>query len=52
MIVNYKRVERPYREEGLAVRRTRKRVARDGRGRAAVPGRPNLQWGVDFVSDA
>ena len=41
-----------YREEGLAVRRRRrKRVARDGRGRAALPGRPNQQWGVDFVSD-
>ncbi len=53
VVVNHKRVERLYREEGLAVRRrTRKRVARDGRGRAAVPGRPNQQWGVDFVSDA
>ena len=53
VIVNHKRVERLYREEGLAVRRRRrKRVARDGRGRAAVPGRPNQQWGVDFVSDA
>jgi putative transposase len=53
VIVNHKRIERLYREEGLAVRRrTRKRVARDGRGRAAVPGRPNQQWGVDFVSDA
>jgi putative transposase len=53
VIVNHKRVERLYREEGLAVRRrTRKRVARDGRGRAAVPGRPNQQWGIDFISDA
>jgi putative transposase len=53
IVVNHKRVERLYREEGLAVRRrTRKRVARDGRGRAALPGRPNQQWGVDFVSDA
>ena len=51
--VNHKRVERLYRAEGLAVRqRGRKRVARDGRGRAALPGRPNQQWGVDFVSDA
>jgi putative transposase len=50
--VNHKRIERLYREEGLAVRRrTRKRVARDGRGRAALPGRPNQQWGIDFVSD-
>ena len=53
VIVNHKRVERFYREEGLAVRRRRrKRVARDGRGRAALPGRPNQQWGVDFISDA
>jgi putative transposase len=53
VIVNHKRVERLYREEGLAVRRrTRKRVARDGRGRATVPERPNQQWGVDFISDA
>jgi putative transposase len=53
VIVNHKRVERLYREEGLAVRRRRrKRVARDGRGRAAMPARPNQQWGVDFISDA
>jgi putative transposase len=53
VIVNHKRIERLYREEGLAVRRrTRKRVARDGRGRAGLPGRPNQQWGIDFVSDA
>jgi putative transposase len=53
VIVNHKRVERLYRQEGLAVRRrTRKRVARDGRGRAALPERPNQQWGIDFVSDA
>jgi putative transposase len=52
VIINHKRVERLYREEGLAVRRRpRKRVARDGRGRAALPTRPNQQWGVDFVSD-
>ncbi len=52
VIINHKRVERLYREEGLAVRRrTRKRVARDGRGQAALPGRPNQQWGIDFVSD-
>jgi putative transposase len=53
VIINHKRIERLYREEGLAVRRRRrKRVARDGRGRAAVPERPNQQWGIDFVSDA
>jgi len=52
VIVNHKRVERLYREEGLAVRRrSRKRVARDGRGRATLPACPNQQWGIDFVSD-
>jgi putative transposase len=52
VIINHKRIARLYREEGLAVRRrTRKRVARDGRGRAALPTRPNQQWGIDFVSD-
>jgi putative transposase len=52
VVVNHKRIERLYREEGLAVpRRRRKRVARDGRGRAALPERPNQQWGIDFVSD-
>ncbi len=51
--VNHKRIERLYRQEGLSVRRRKhKRVARDGRGRAAAPGRPNQQWGVDFLSDA
>lgn len=53
VLVNHKRVERLYREEGRAVRRRRrKRVARDGRGRATLPTRPHQQWGVDFVSDA
>lgn len=53
VIVNHKRIERLYREEDLAVRRrTRKRVARDGRGRAALPQQPNAQWAIDFVSDA
>jgi putative transposase len=53
VIVNHKRIERLYRAEDLAVRRrTRKRMARDGRGRAALPERPNHQWAIDFVSDA
>lgn len=53
VIVNHKRIERLYREEDLAVRRrTRKRMTRDGRGRAALPERPNHQWAIDFVSDA
>jgi len=53
VVVNHKRIERLYRAEQLNVRRrTRKRVARDGRGRADSPSRPNEQWAIDFVSDA
>jgi putative transposase len=52
VIVTHKRIARRSREEGLTVRRRRrKRVAGDSRGRAALPERPNQQWGVDFVSD-
>lgn len=50
--VNRKRVQRLYREEGLAVRRKGKRK------RSQVPrpvrqplGRPNERWSMDFVSD-
>ena len=50
-LVNYKRVERLYRLENLAVRRR-------GRKRLAVPRvprpvalHPNATWGIDFVSD-
>ena len=49
--VNYKRVERLYRLEGLAVRRRhRKRVAVPRVPRPAAAG-PNDIWGIDFVSD-
>ena len=53
VVVNHKRIERLYREDGLAVRRRgRKRVARAGRGRPAPPSRPNEQWALDFLGDA
>lgn len=52
VVVNHKRVERLYRADGLAVRRRgRKRVARRERGRPPMPGRPNQQWALDFLSD-
>jgi putative transposase len=52
IIVNHKRVERLYRAEDLAVRRRgRKRLARNGRGAAPAPQRPNERWGLDFMSD-
>ena len=51
--VNHKRVARLYGEEGLAVRRrSRKRLAREGRGPAPAPVAPNERWGLDFMSDA
>lgn len=49
--VNYKRAERLYRLEGLAVRRRkRKRVAVPRVPRPVVT-QPNDTWGIDFVSD-
>ncbi len=53
IVVNHKRVERLYREEGLAVRqRKRKSVARLYRGRPSAPQRANEQWALDFLHDA
>ena len=53
IIVNHKRIERLYREEGLAVRRrTRKSLAPIRRGRPAPPHRANEQWALDFLQDA
>ena len=52
MTVNHKRVERLYRQEGLALRRRgRKRVAAPRLGRPRPPDRPNEHWALDFVSD-
>ena len=51
--VNWKKLYRLYREEGLTVRK------RGGRKRAigtrapmAIPQGPNQRWSLDFVSDA
>jgi len=51
--VNHKRVWRPYREAGLAVRRRRRRsgVAVE-REPLALPTAPNQVWSMDFVMDA
>jgi len=52
-MVNHKRVERIYNEEGLWVRkRTRKRMKGAPRQALQPPVRPNQQWAMDFVSDA
>lgn len=51
--INLKRVYRIYREEGLAVRRKkRKQVARANRCPRVVPARANEQWSMDFMSDS
>jgi len=51
--VNHKRVERLYREEGLAVRRrARKSLPAVRRGRPAAPRRVDEQWALDSLQDA
>lgn len=52
-VVNHKRVYRLYREEGLAVRR-RKRKSRAAFWRQPLPApsRPNQGWSMDFLQDA
>ena len=51
--VNHKRVYRLYREEGLGVRRQkRKRIGAAERQPLAIPARPNERWSMDFISDA
>jgi putative transposase len=53
IVVNHKRVERLYREEGLAVRRrARKSLPAVRRGRPAAPRRVDEQWALDFLQDA
>lgn len=51
-VLNHKLVHRLYREEGLAVRRRRRKRAAAGRVPLAAPTRPNERWSMDFVSDA
>lgn len=51
--VNHKRIQRMYREEGLSVRRKkRKRVAGSRRRPAAIPSAPNERWSMDFMADS
>ena len=51
--MNWKKVYRLYREEGLTVRKRggRKRVI-GTRAPMAIPQGPNQRWSLDFVSDA
>ena len=53
LVINHKRTERIYREEGLALRRKRRRKgAADVRAVIPAAVRPNEQWSMDFVSDS
>jgi putative transposase len=52
-VINHKRTERIYKEEGLSLRiRRRKKMAAIQRIEAPMPTRPNERWSMDFVSDA
>ena len=53
LVVNHKRTERIYREEGLALRRKRLRKGAAG-ARMVIPApeRPNQKWSMDFVTDS
>lgn len=52
LVVNHKRTERIYNEEGLALRRKRRRKGAAGvRVIHPSPVRPNQRWSMDFVSD-
>ena len=53
LVVNHKRTERVYSEEGLALRRKRRRKGAAGaRVTIPAPERPNQKWSMDFVSDS
>jgi putative transposase len=53
LVVNHKRTERIYREEGLALRRKRRRKGAAG-ARVVIPSpqRTNEKWSMDFVTDS
>ena len=51
-VINHKRVHRLYREEGLALRRRRrKRAASAVRVRPSLASQPGQQWSMDFMRD-
>jgi putative transposase len=53
LVINHKRTERIYKEEGLALRRKRRRKGTAGaRVVVPVPERPNQKWSMDFVADS
>jgi len=53
LVINHKKVERIYREEGLSLRkRKRKKVAAQTRLLLPPAQKPNERWSMDFVSDS
>jgi putative transposase len=51
VVVNHKRTERLYREEGLRVRRRRRTRVPAVRVARAAAMRPDERWAIDFVHD-
>ncbi len=53
LLINHKRTERIYREEGLSLRkRKRRKTAAQARVILPTPERPNERWSMDFVTDS
>ena len=53
LLINHKRTERIYREEGLSLRkRKRRKTAAQARVTLLTPERPNERWSMDFVTDS
>ena len=53
LVINHKRTERLYREEGLALRRKKRRKGAAGiRVMMPAPARANERWSMDFVTDS
>jgi len=53
LVINHKRTERLYREEGLALRKKRRRKSAAGaRVIMPLPQRTNERWSMDFVTDS
>lgn len=53
LVVNHKRTERIYREEGLSLRkRKRRKTTAQVRITLPVPERPDERWSMDFVTDS
>jgi putative transposase len=53
LVINHKRTERIYREEGLSLRkRKRRKTAAVARVMLPPPTRPNERWSMDFATDS